>query len=88
MRLDIKFVKDMKDKHILEIVRLSCVSNDLTSNIETIGEFPKKESMYFFYKKISIVREIAKLVKYLSENTETLLKGCESSKALPLADDP
>ena len=77
----------LEDNTILKIVRLSCASNDLTSNHEAIKAFPKGENGYFFFNSISIVREVAKLVKEIansdirqlfSDNTEACFKKLET----------
>jgi hypothetical protein len=79
-------LKNIEDENVLQIISLSCASNDLASNLEALGKFPQKESMYFFYNSISIIREIAKLVKDLSasklkkyffDNTETYFNNLE-----------
>lgn len=79
-------LKNIEDDNVLQIICLSCASNDLASNLEALGKFPEKENMYFFYNSISIVREIAKLVKdlstsklkkYFSDNTDTYFNKLE-----------
>ncbi len=59
-------LKNLEDKNVLYVIDLSCASNDLASNVEVLNTFPQGESEYFFYNSISIVREIAKLIKELS----------------------
>jgi len=62
-------LKNLDDESILQIVRLSCASNDLATNSNSLGKFPEGENGYFFYNSISIVREIAKLIKELSTSS-------------------
>ncbi len=59
-------LKNIDDISILQIIRLSCASNDLATNHYSIKMFPNGENGYFFYNSISIAREIAKLIKELS----------------------
>jgi hypothetical protein len=52
----------LDSKHTLHLIGLLLASNDLLLNLDAIGKFPKKESGYFFYNSISIIRELALLV--------------------------
>jgi hypothetical protein len=79
-------LKNIEDENIIQIISLSCASNDLNSNLEALGKFPENEGEYFFHNSISIVREIAKLVNelsvselknYFSTNTEKSFKKLE-----------
>lgn len=65
-------LSNLEERYILQILSLSCASNDLTSNHEAISKFPLDESVYFFYNSISIVREVAKLVVAISKSDLSL----------------
>ena len=55
--------KKLNDDDALLILRLSSASNDLMSNFAAMKHFPKNENEYFLFNCISIVREIANLMK-------------------------
>ena len=61
-------LKNLDEISILQIIRLSCASNDLATNTYSLRKFPRGENGYFFYNSISILREIAKLIKELSNS--------------------
>ena len=74
-------LKNLEDENVLQLLRLSIASNDLASNFEALSKFPEKENGYFFYNSISIVRDIAKLVKELSGSEFKKYFSTETSKS-------
>jgi hypothetical protein len=59
-------LKNLDEENILQILQLSCASNDLVTNSSSLSKFPEGENAYFFYNSICIVREIAKLIDRMS----------------------
>lgn len=56
-------LKLLNEELIIQVIQLSCASNDLITNLNASGKFPEDENAYFFYNSICILREIAKQIK-------------------------
>lgn len=53
----------LSDEDALYLLGFSLAANDLASNLDALTKIPDSENLYFFTASISIMRELANLVK-------------------------
>jgi hypothetical protein len=62
------FLKKINDEQALYFLGLTLAANDLALNVDALNKFPSPENIYFFTISISIIREVASLIKNINSS--------------------